>query len=80
MSSIEVRSFRRGDREQLTRLVNVHAAAVIPGMSGARLDRVLDYAWPEESRSVTRSCGKLGSENLRVHNVACGGGRINPDD
>lgn len=33
MSSIEVRPFRRGDREQLTRLVNVHAAAVIPGMS-----------------------------------------------
>src|ERR1700687_2658784 len=33
MSSIEVRPFRRGDREQLTRLVNVHASSVIPGMS-----------------------------------------------
>jgi ribosomal protein S18 acetylase RimI-like enzyme len=33
MSSIEVRPFRRGDREQLTGLVNVHAAAVVPGMS-----------------------------------------------
>jgi GNAT superfamily N-acetyltransferase len=32
-SSVEVRPFRRGDREQLTHLVNVHAAAVIPGMS-----------------------------------------------
>jgi GNAT superfamily N-acetyltransferase len=33
MSSIEVRSFRRSDREQLTQLVNSHAAAVVPGMS-----------------------------------------------
>ena len=31
--SIEVRPFRRGDREQLTALVNAHAAAVIPGIS-----------------------------------------------
>ena len=33
MSSIEVRPFRRSDREQLTQLVNTHAAAVAPGMS-----------------------------------------------
>lgn len=33
MSSIEVRPFRRTDREQLTGLVNAHAAAVVPGMS-----------------------------------------------
>src|SRR5258708_36375785 len=33
MSTIEVRRFRRDDREQLTRLVNVHAGAVIPGMA-----------------------------------------------
>lgn len=33
MSSVEVRSFRRTDRDQLTRLVNVHAAAVVPGAS-----------------------------------------------
>jgi GNAT superfamily N-acetyltransferase len=32
MSSIEVRAFRRSDREQLTQLVNTHAAAVVPGM------------------------------------------------
>jgi GNAT superfamily N-acetyltransferase len=32
MPSIEVRPFRRGDRDQLTQLVNAHAAAVIPGM------------------------------------------------
>lgn len=31
MPSIEVRPFRRGDRDQLTALVNAHAAAVVPG-------------------------------------------------
>ena len=31
MSSIQVRPFRRRDREQLTDLVNAHAAAVVPG-------------------------------------------------
>jgi hypothetical protein len=35
MSSIEVRPFRRGDCEQLSHLVNVHAAAVIPRMSAS---------------------------------------------
>jgi GNAT superfamily N-acetyltransferase len=35
MSAIEVRSFRRGDRDQLTALVNVHTAAVVPGLSVA---------------------------------------------
>jgi GNAT superfamily N-acetyltransferase len=33
MPSIEVRPFRRRDREQLTDLVNAHSAAVVPGMS-----------------------------------------------
>jgi GNAT superfamily N-acetyltransferase len=33
MPSIEVRLFRRSDREQLTQLVNAHAGAVVPGMS-----------------------------------------------
>jgi GNAT superfamily N-acetyltransferase len=33
MSSIEVRPFRRSDREQLTALVNAHVSAVVPGMS-----------------------------------------------
>jgi GNAT superfamily N-acetyltransferase len=32
MPSIEVRPFRRSDRDQLTDLVNSHAAAVVPGM------------------------------------------------
>ena len=35
MSSIEVRPFRRSDRDQLTQLVNAHAAAVVPGMSAS---------------------------------------------
>src|SRR5919198_5877215 len=33
MSPIEVRPFRRSDREQLTQLVNAHAASVVPGVS-----------------------------------------------
>jgi GNAT superfamily N-acetyltransferase len=31
--SVQVRPFRRGDREQLTALVNAHVAAVVPGIS-----------------------------------------------
>src|SRR5437763_238084 len=30
MSAIEVRPFRRSDRDQLTQLVNAHAGAVVP--------------------------------------------------
>jgi GNAT superfamily N-acetyltransferase len=33
MSSIQVRPFRRSDRDQLTQLVNAHSEAVVPGMS-----------------------------------------------
>jgi GNAT superfamily N-acetyltransferase len=33
MSSIEVRPFRRSDRDQLTDLANAHAAAVVPGLA-----------------------------------------------
>lgn len=33
MESVRVRSFHRRDRQQLTDLVNAHAAAVVPGMS-----------------------------------------------
>jgi GNAT superfamily N-acetyltransferase len=40
MSSIKVRAFRRSDREQLTELVNTHAAAVVPG-SGVSVATVL---------------------------------------
>jgi len=40
MPSIEVRPFSRRDREQLTGLVNTHAAAVVPGI-GASVSAVL---------------------------------------
>ncbi|MER5217046.1 N-acetyltransferase [Streptomyces sp. NPDC002838] len=33
MSAIEVRPFRRDDRDQLTDLINAHVAAVVPGVS-----------------------------------------------
>ena len=33
MSDVQVRPFRRADRDQLTQLVNAHAEAVVPGMS-----------------------------------------------
>ena len=33
MSDVQVRPFHRGDRDQLTQLVNAHAEAVVPGMS-----------------------------------------------
>jgi len=35
MSDVRVRPFRRADRDQLTRLVNAHADAVVPGMSAS---------------------------------------------
>jgi GNAT superfamily N-acetyltransferase len=35
MSDIQVRPFRRADRDQLTQLVNAHAEAVVPGMSAS---------------------------------------------
>ena len=38
--SIEVRPFRREDREQLTALVNAHVGAVVPGGS-VSVSRVL---------------------------------------
>ena len=41
MSSIDVRPFRRDDREQLAGLVNAHVAAVVPGMS-VSVNRVMN--------------------------------------
>jgi hypothetical protein len=40
VSSVEVRALRRSDREQLTQLVNAHAAAVVPGL-GVSVSAVL---------------------------------------
>jgi GNAT superfamily N-acetyltransferase len=42
MSTVEVRPFRRRDREQLTALVNAHAAAVVPGV-GASVSTLLSH-------------------------------------
>jgi GNAT superfamily N-acetyltransferase len=52
MPSIHVRPFRRGDREQLTRLVNAHAAAVVPGMS-ASVNAVLSQLEREPGEPIT---------------------------
>jgi hypothetical protein len=50
MSAIQVRSFRRADRDQLTRLVNAHAEAVVPGMS-ASVNAVLGLGFRELTRT-----------------------------
>lgn len=42
MSSIQVRPFRRSDREQLTDLINAHAAAVVPGL-GVSVSALLSH-------------------------------------
>ena len=49
MSSVQVRPFRRDDRDQLTRLVNAHAEAVVPGMS------------PSVNAVLSRSDSRTGS-------------------
>ncbi|SEF57425.1 Acetyltransferase (GNAT) family protein [Thermomonospora echinospora] len=42
MSSVQIRPFVRADRDQLAALVNMHVAAVVPGMS-ASVQTVLDH-------------------------------------
>jgi len=42
MPAIEVRPFRRPDRDQLAALVNAHAAAVVPG-AGVSVATVLNH-------------------------------------
>lgn len=51
MASIEVRSFRRHDREQLTHLVNAHAAAVVPGL-GVSVAAVLNQLEREPAEFI----------------------------
>ena len=51
MSSIEIRPFGRGDREQLTGLVNAHIAAVIPGIS-VSVNTVMSQLEGEPSEAV----------------------------
>lgn len=49
--SVEVRPFRRSDREQLTALVNAHVAAVVPGGS-VSVSRVLSHLEREAGEFV----------------------------
>ena len=57
MSSVQVRPFRRDDRDQLTQLVNAHAEAVVPGMS-ASVNAVLSSLG---RRTSPGSTGKPGT-------------------
>lgn len=52
MQNVRVRPFRRADREQLTRLVNAHAAAVVPGVS-ASVATVLGQLEREPGEPIT---------------------------
>jgi GNAT superfamily N-acetyltransferase len=52
LPSIEVRPFRRSDRDQLTQLVNTHAAAVVPGM-GTSVSAVLSALERQPGEFIT---------------------------
>lgn len=52
MPVLEVRPFRRADRDQLTDLVNTHVAAVVPGVSGS-VDTVLSDLERQPGEFVT---------------------------
>jgi|HubBroStandDraft_1064217.scaffolds.fasta_scaffold03053_7 GNAT superfamily N-acetyltransferase len=51
MPSIQVRPFRRSDRDQLTELVNAHAQAVVPGL-GVSVAAVLNSLEREPSEHI----------------------------
>ena len=51
MAPIEVRPFRRRDREQLTELVNAHAAAVVPG-PGVSVSTVLSQLERQPNEAI----------------------------
>jgi GNAT superfamily N-acetyltransferase len=52
MPAIEVRPFRRSDREQLTQLVNTHVEAVVPGM-GVSVSAVLSSLERQPGEFIT---------------------------
>src|ERR1700722_8214454 len=52
MPSIEVRPFRRGDRDQLAALVNAHAAAVVPG-AGVSVAALLSHLERQPGETIT---------------------------
>ena len=51
MPAIEVRPFRRPDRDQLAALVNAHAAAVVPG-AGVSVATVLSHLERQPGESI----------------------------
>ena len=67
MPQIDVRAFRRRDREQLTSLVNAHAAAVVPGISISvatmlsdlerQPDEFITYLWVSERVTLVADQG-----------------------
>lgn len=65
MSGIEVRPFRRSDRQQLTDLVNSHVQAVVPAAGGPRSCCSPTWGrWPGRCRhQVCGWCGR--SETVR---------------
>jgi hypothetical protein len=84
MSTIEVRRFRRDDRQQVTRLVNIHAGAVIPGMATSvnavmsQLQRepgefIVDAWVVERATLVAEQRGRVvaASHVLRYANAEC---------
>ena len=84
MSTIEVRRFRRDDRQQVTRLVNIHACAVIPGMATSvnavmsQLERepgefIVDAWVVERATLVAEQRGRIvaASHVLRYANAEC---------
>ena len=84
MSTIEVRRFRRDDRQQVTRLVNIHAHAVIPGMATSvnavmsQLERepgefIVDAWVVERATLVAEQRGRVvaASHVLRYANAEC---------
>src|SRR5205085_9698679 len=84
MSTIEIRRFRRDDRQQVTRLVNIHAGAVIPGMATSmnavmsQLERepgefIVDASVVERATLVAEQRGRVvaASHVLRYANAEC---------
>lgn len=53
MSTFQVRQFSRRDRDQLTTLVNAHAAAVIPGGMGASVATLLTSLERQPGEPIT---------------------------
>lgn len=78
MSGVQVRPFRRADRDQVTQLVNSHAAAVVPGVSASvnavlaqferEPDELIVDPWVAERRAlVAERAGGIRAAALVLH-------------